>query len=124
MSELGSSAGGSEDAHHGVVGLSERGLAVAISSNADTIPADVPSSSCLCCIIGFARPVPVAVLVLSSHNTDEGYPKCGASYVIGSQPTASPDVGRAAEAEGAGLADDDRFGGTGAARLLARHDSE
>ena len=77
--ELGSSAGGTGDAHHGVMDLSEGGLILAISSNADTIPADVLSSSSLCCMVRFARPVSVATFFLPSFNAVEVSPKCGAS---------------------------------------------
>ena len=114
--ELGSSAGGTGVAPHGVMDLSVKGLDLAISSSADTIPADVPSSSSLCCIVGFARPVPVDAFFLSSHNAVDVSPKCSASYLIGSQLTVLPAGRGDAEAEEGGLPADDRFGGTEAVR--------
>ncbi|CAN0078276.1 unnamed protein product, partial [Laminaria digitata] len=90
--ELGSSTSGTGAAHHGMVDLSERGLVLTASSNADTIPADVPSSSSLCSIERLALPVPVAVSFLPSQYALETSPKCGASCLIGSQPTAAPAV--------------------------------
>ena len=64
--ELNFSADGTGGAHHGVVKLCEIGLALAISSKADTIPAAVPSSSSLCCIVMFARLPRVTAFFLSS----------------------------------------------------------
>lgn len=99
------------------MGFSERGLVLASSSSADTIPADVPSSSSLCCIVGVARLFPVAAFCLSSYSNEVALsPKRGASCLIGSQPTVLPAVRANAEPEEGVLPADDRFGGTESAR--------